>query len=332
MTPTKFLAPTKIIFFLLQFLVIGAFAQSTLQSPTWNVENTRRDASPVKIHVKEGTWMNLDISPDGSRIVFDLLGDIYSIPASGGIGTPLTSDLAWQMQPSFSPDGKHIVYTSDESGGENIWIIDLDGGNKRAVSSETFRMVNSPAWSPDGKSIAVRKHFTGTRSLGAGEIWAYPSAGGDGIKLTSRQNEQKDMGEPAFSPDGRYVYYSQDVTPGAIFEYSKDSEKGIYAIKRLDLQSGEIEVVLSGRGGAIRPTLANDGSKLAYISRLDFQSTLFVYDLQTGKKTAVYHKLDRDKQAAWAIDGVYPAMSWTPDDSGTKSLGDFFSPNLQTVA
>jgi Tol biopolymer transport system component len=112
------------------------------------------------------------------------------------------------------------------------------------------------------------------------------------------------------------VYYSQDVTPGAIFEYSKDSEKGIYAIKRLDLQSGEIEVVLSGRGGAIRPTLANDGSKLAYISRVDFQSTLFVYDLKTGKKTAVYHKLDRDKQEAWAIDGVYPAMSWTPDDTG----------------
>jgi Tol biopolymer transport system component/imidazolonepropionase-like amidohydrolase len=316
MTPTKFLAPTKIILFLLQFLVIGTFAQSTLQSPTWNVENTRRDASPVKIQVKEGTWMNLDMSPDGSRIVFDLLGDIYSIPASGGIGTPLTSDLAWQMQPSFSPDGKHIVYTSDEGGGENIWIMDLDGGNKRAVSSETFRMVNSPAWSPDGKSIAVRKHFTGTRSLGAGEIWAYPSAGGDGIKLTSRPNEQKDMGEPAFSPDGRYVYYSQDVTPGAIFEYSKDSEKGIYAIKRLDLQSGEIEVVLSGRGGAIRPTLSHDGSKLAYISRVDFQSTLFVYDLQTGKKTAVYHKLDRDKQAAWAIDGVYPTMSWTPDDTG----------------
>ena len=119
MIPTHFSAHTKIILFLLQFLVTGTFAQSKLQSkpPSWNVENTRRDASPVKIHVKEGTWMNLDSSPDGSHIVFDLLGDIYSIPASGGIGTPLTSDLAWQMQPSFSPDGNHIVYTSDEGGG-----------------------------------------------------------------------------------------------------------------------------------------------------------------------------------------------------------------------
>ncbi len=316
MLHSNFRSPTKWIILLLQLIFTGTYAQSNLQSANsvWNVEESKREASTVTINVNEGTWMNVDISPDGTLIVFDLLGDIYSIPASGGSAKPLTSDFAWQMQPSFSPDGKHIVFTSDEGGGENIWIMDVDGGNKRSVSSETFRMVNSPAWSPDGNFIAVRKHFTGTRSLGAGEIWVYPSSGGEGRKLTSRPNEQKDMGEPSFSPDGRYVYYSQDVTPGDFFEYSKDSEKGIYAIKRLDLQSGEIEVVISGRGGAIRPTLSHDGSKLAYISRVDFQSTLFIYDLLTGKKTAVYDQLDRDKQAAWAIHGVYPSMSWTADD------------------
>ena len=180
MIPTNFSAPAKIILLLLQFLAVGTFAQSQLQSPIWNVENIRRDASPVKIHVKEGTWMNLDISPDGSRIVFDLLGDIYSIPATGGIGTPLTSDLAWQMQPSFSPDGNHIVYTSDEGGGENIWIMDRDGNHQTEVTFETFRMLNSPAWGPDGNYIAARKHFTGTRSLGAGEIWLYHKNGGKG--------------------------------------------------------------------------------------------------------------------------------------------------------
>ena len=309
-------SPMKWIFLLLQLAITATYAQSRLE-PTpsvWNVEESKREASTVSINVDEGTWMNVDISPDGSLIVFDLLGDIYLIPASGGIANPLTSDFAWQMQPSFSPDGKHIAFTSDEGGGENIWVMDVDGGNKRAVSTETFRMVNSSAWSHDGNYIAVRKHFTGTRSLGAGEIWVYPFSGGEGKKLTSRPNQQKDMGEPAFSADGRFVYFSQDVTPGDIFEYSKDSEKGIYAIKRLDLKSGEIEVVLSGRGGAIRPTLSHDGSKLAYISRVDFQSTLFIYDLLTGEKTAVYDKMDRDKQAAWAIHGVYPSMSWAPDD------------------
>src|SRR5688572_1515578 len=119
-------------------------------------------------------------------------------------------------------------------------VMDREGGQKHAVSNETFRMVNSPAWSPDRNHIAVRKHFTGTRSLGAGEIWMYPATGGEGVQLTKRPNQQKDMGEPAFSPDGRYVYYSQDVTPGDIFEYSKDSEQGIYVIKRVDVKSREV--------------------------------------------------------------------------------------------
>ncbi len=291
---------------------LGLFAQ-TNSSSQWKVDDYNNKPHQASISVDEGTWMNVSMSPDGALIVFDLLGDIYTIPAAGGKARPLTSDIAWQMQPSFSPDGQHIVFISDQGGGENIWIMDRNGANQRAISHETFRMVNSPVWSADGNYIAVRKHFTATRSLGAGELWLYPSAGGEGIQLTERPNQQKDMGEPAFSPDGRYLYYSQDVTPGDFFEYSKDSEKGIYAIKRLDLASREIEVIISGRGGAIRPTPSPDGSKLAYVSRIDFQSVLFIYDLQTGEKEVLYNKLDRDKQAAWAIHGVYPAMSWTSD-------------------
>lgn len=298
---------------ILTTLSLDLNAQSN-NNEKWNVNEPKGAHASVKITVKEGTWINVDISPDGKTIVFDLLGDIYIIPASGGTAKLFTSDLAWQMQPTFSPDGKYIAYISDEGGGENIWIMDNDGQHHRAVSNENFRMVNSPVWSPDGNYIAVRKHFTATRSLGAGEIWMYHKNGGEGLQLTSRPNQEKDMGEPAFSPDGRYVYFSQDVTPGDTFEYSKDSEKGIYAIKRLDLQSGEIDVIVSGRGGAIRPTPSPDGSKLAYIARVDFQSTLFIHDLKTGENKPVFNKLDRDLQAAWAIQGVYPSMTWTPDN------------------
>ncbi len=280
----------------------------------WSVNEPMGEFSDAKINVDQGTWMNVDISPDGKTIVFDLLGDIYTMPASGGKATALFSDIAWQMQPTFSPDGKHIAFTSDQGGGDNIWVMEADGANPTAVTKETFRLLNSPAWSPDGDYLVARKHFTGTRSLGAGEVWMYHKTGGDGMMLTKRPNEQKDLGEPAFSPDGKYVYFSQDATPGKSFHYSKDSEKGIYKIKRLDRETGEIEVILSGRGGAIRPTPSPDGKKLAYISRVDFQSTLFIYDLETGKKTAIYDKLDRDMQETWAIHGVYPTMAWTPDN------------------
>lgn len=280
----------------------------------WSVNKPMGEFTTADINVNQGTWMNVDISPDGETIVFDLLGDIYTIPVSGGKATPLFNDIAWQMQPRFSPDGKHIAFTSDQGGGDNIWVMKADGSDAVAVTKETFRLINSPAWSPDGDYIVARKHFTGSRSLGAGEVWMYHKTGGDGIVLTERPNQQKDLGEPAFSPDGRYVYFSQDATPGKTFHYSKDSEKGIYKIKRLDRETGEIDVIISGRGGAIRPTPSPDGSKLAYISRVDFQSTLFIYDLKTGEQTAVYDKLDRDMQETWAIHGVYPTMAWTPDN------------------
>ena len=210
----------------------------------WQVDSPQGQFVDAKISVEQGTWMNIDISPDGKTIVFDLLGDIYTMPFEGGKATELTSDIAWQMQPRFSPDGKYIAFTSDQGGGDNIWIMDLNGENQRSVTNETFRLLNSPAWSPDGDFLVARKHFTASRSLGAGEVWLYHKAGGKGVQLTKRENDQKDLGEPMFSPDGRYIYFSHDATPGKTFHYSKDSIAGIYKIKRYDRQTGEINTVI----------------------------------------------------------------------------------------
>ena len=132
--------------------------------------------------------------------------------------------------------------------------------------------------------------------------------------LTARENDQKDLGEPAFSPDGKYIYFSQDDTPGKTFHYSKDSESGIYKIKRFERETGKWETILDGAGGAIRPTPSPDGKYLAYIRRVDFQSTLFLYDLTSGEHIKLYDGLDRDMQETWAIHGVYPSLSWTPDN------------------
>jgi len=175
-------------------------------------------------------------------------------------------------------------------------------------------------WSPDGNYIAVRKHFTKHRSLGSGEIWLYHSSGGKGVQMTEKPNDQKDVNEPAFSPDGKYMYFSQDVTPGATFEYNKDPYGEIYAIKRLDRGDGRIEKLIGGPGGAARPTPSRDGKSLAFIRRVGGtggapdHTTLFVRDLESGAERGVYDGLDRDMQEAWAIHGVYPALAWTPDD------------------
>jgi len=278
----------------------------------WSVNSPQGKFKNANIDVTSGTWMNVDVSPDGETLIFDLLGDIYTMSIEGGEATPLMTDIAWQMQPRFSPDGKHIAFTSDEDGGDNLWVMNRDGSNGQAVSKEQFRLLNSPAWSPDGNYLIGRKHYTSSRSLGAGEVWLYHKTGGGGVMLTKRPNDQKDLGEPAYSADGKYVYFSQDATPGKTFHYSKDSVKGIYKIKRLELSTGEIDTIISGKGGAIRPTPSPDGKYIAFISRDDFSSNLYLYDLTSGTETKVYENLERDLQETWAIHGVYPNIAWTP--------------------
>lgn len=299
--------------FLLSFAGSTSAAEKTDDKKQWDVNNPPGEAYQAKINVTEGTWMNVSISPDGETILFDLLGDIYSLPFEGGEATALTNSIAWEMQPQFSPNGQQVAFTSDAGGGDNIWVMDKDGANQRQITKESFRLLNSPTWSPDGNYIAARKHFTSRRSLGAGEIWLYHLAGGKGLQLNKRPNDQKDLGEPAFSADGEKVFFSRDSTPGKMFEYSKDSNQVIYEIFSIDRLSGEINKEISGFGGSVRPTPSPDGNLMAFVRRIRNQSSIFLKDLKTGEEFPVYQKLDRDMQETWAIHGVYPTLAWTPD-------------------
>ncbi|WP_375769455.1 amidohydrolase family protein [Archangium gephyra] len=294
----------------------------------WDVNAPGFPATQVELDVTEGTWMSLDVSPKGDELVFDLLGDLYTLPIGGGEAKALTRGVAWDMQPRYSPDGKSIAFTSDRGGGDNIWVMKREGGEPTAVTQEKFRLLNSPAWSPDGQYLVARKHFTSRRSLGAGEIWMYHRSGGDGVQLTERPNDQKDVGEPAFSPDGRYVYYSQDITPGKTFEYNKDPNGEIYVIQRLDLDTRETERFVTGPGGSIRPTPSPDGKSLAFIRRVRGKSTLYVSELASGAERPIFDGLERDMQETWAIHGVYPVMAWTPDN---KSLVFWAGGKLQRI-
>jgi imidazolonepropionase-like amidohydrolase/Tol biopolymer transport system component len=283
----------------------------------WDVNKPPGPAATVNIDTRTGTWMSVDVSPDGKQIVFDLLGDLYLLPIGGGEAKALTHSIAWEMQARFSPDGKQLAFMSDAAGGDNIWVMNVDGSGAREVSKEKFRLLNNPVWHPNGQYIAARKHYSGTRSLGSGELWMYHVNGASGIQLNEKPSWQKDLGEPAFSPDGRYVYYSQDTTPGRTFEYNKDSNGQIYQIFRKDLEKDKTRAIVSGPGGAVRPTPSPDGKYLAFVRRVRNQSTLFLKDLNTGEEKPVWGELERDMQEAWAIHGVYPAFAWMP---GSKEI------------
>lgn len=282
----------------------------------WNVNappgmTTRQ----VPIRVVEGTWMNVDVSRDGRTIAFDLLGDIYTMPISGGTPTRIAEGLAFEHQPRFSPDGRRIAFTSDRSGGDNIWIMNVDGSDKRQLTKEDFRLLNQPTWSPDGRFIAAKKHFTTGRSLGTGEVWLYHVSGGAGVPLVKKPNEQhqKELGEPTYAPDGKALYFTRNVTPGPIFEYAQNSNTDLFDIQRYELETGEVTTAVSGAGGSVRPAPSPDGKMIAFVRRERARSKLYVKDLVSGEERKIYDDLDQDVQETWAVTGVYPNMAWTPD-------------------
>jgi len=290
-------------------------ADDKKEAAKWDVMNPPGDTREIDINVDNGTWMSLDVSPDGKTIAFDMLGDIYTMPASGGTATNIASGMAWEMQPRFSPDGTEIAFTSDRAGGDNIWVMDADGENKRAITKETFRLMNNPTWSPDGKYIAAKKHFTTSRSLGTGEIWLYHTKGGKGVKLVKKPSEthQKELGEPIFAPDGKSIYYTQNTTPGGTFIYAQNSHTELFQIKKYDMETGEISTAAGGFGGATRSAPSPDGKTLAYVKRVEARSKLFVKDIASGEERMIFDDLDQDMQETWGVQGMYPNMDWSPD-------------------
>jgi imidazolonepropionase-like amidohydrolase/Tol biopolymer transport system component len=302
-------------------ILLAGHVQAQTPDPAAKPEKWNVNAPPglttreVRINVDNGTWMNVDVSRDGKLIAFDLLGDIYVMPITGGTPARIADGLAYEQQPRFSPDGKRIAFVSDRGGGDNIWVMNVDGSDKRQVTKEDFRLLNQPSWSPDGRFIVAKKHFTTARSLGTGEVWLYHVSGGGGVQLVKRASEQlqKELGEPIYAADGKSVFYTRDVTPGPVFEYAQDSNTNLFDIERYDLATGEVLPVVSGLGGSVRPTPSPDGKKIAFVRRERARSKLYVKDLVSGEERKIYDALDQDVQETWAVTGVYPNMAWTPD-------------------
>ena len=324
-----------IIFALISFSV-STFSQKekTAKSKKWDVNNPHKDWSykTFNLNTDEGTWMNLDISPDGKTIVFDMLGDIYTMPVTGGKAKALRTGLAFEVQPRYSPDGTYISFTSDAGGGNNIWVMTADGQNAKAITKEKYRLLNNAVWTPDGKSLVARKHYTSERSVGAGEMWQYPLVGSAGLQITKRKNDQQDVNDPSISPDGRYLYYAEDMYPGGFFQYNKDPNSQIYVIKQYDFTTGKTKTITGGPGGAARPIISRDGKNLAFVKRIREQTVLYIHDLATGEEKPIYFDLDKDQQEAWAVFGVYPYFSWMPNNRDLVfwSAGKIHSINIDS--
>ncbi|SKB94655.1 WD40-like Beta Propeller Repeat [Sphingopyxis flava] len=139
------------------------------------------------------------LSPDGRTIALVALGDLYTVPASGGTPTALTRDGAMEADPAWSADGTRLAYSSDKGGGlMQLWLRDMKTGTERRLTSMPTQPLGA-AWSPDGTTIAFLDYdgFFGTAGLMLVDV-----ATG---RTTRLQKTLPQPGNPTWSPDGRHV-------------------------------------------------------------------------------------------------------------------------------
>ena len=288
---------TRIFFVLLFSMSPLLFAQAKKDKKGLPLEPART----VTISTNEGTWMAIDVHPNGEKIVFDLLGDLYELPIEGGKATRITEGLAFDSQPKYSPDGNSILFLSDRSGGNNVWIIDRkEEDTIQITKGNTFKM-QSADWSPDGNYIAVSK---GTRNF---KLHLYHKDGGGGSQLV-KDPERLKISEPTFSADGRFIWFSQRM--GA-WQYNARFPQ--YQLATYDREDSKKEVMTSRYGSAFTPTLSPDGKWLVYGSRFNDQTGLIKRNLNTQEEEWLAYPVQRDEQESIAPLGVLPAMSFTPD-------------------
>jgi len=272
--------------------------------------------------VASGTWMSLDVSPDGRVIVFDLVGDLYLLPVGGGRATRITSGSAIDAEPKFSPDGSRIVFVSDRSGDMNLWIANSDGSGARPLTRERRTRFVSPIWSPDGVMIVVsRKH---PRFEARSQLWTYDIRSGRSRPIgppgaasnlaIDRPGGALNVAQvsalgPALSRDGKFVYYSRG--PAG---QNWGAALPLWQVARRELGSDDEEIITRANGGGMRPVLSPDGRWLVYGSRSEGETGLRLLNLHTGQDRWLVYPTQRDNQETYPPDAnLLPGSSFTPD-------------------
>jgi Tol biopolymer transport system component len=266
----------------------------------------------IEFTTDEGTWLSLDVSPDGKTIVFELLGDIYTLPIEGGSAKLIDGGMAFDSQPKFSPNGKWITFISDREGSENVWIMHPDGTGAKQVSKDPNNEFASPSWSPDGKYIFVSKAGFGITTF---ELWMYHVDGGTGVQITKAKptpttprRERGNVIGVVASPDGKYLYYAKR---SGGFEYN--AQFPLWQIARRDRKTGDEDILLEQAESSFRPVLSPDGMQLLYVTRYETESGLRIRNLQTGEDRWVRYPITRDDQESRFTRDLFPGYAFLPD-------------------
>ena len=311
--------------------LMGEVIGATIQQPAAPAKDEKpapkkeelilKPEAKVSFTTDEGTWLSLDVAPDGKTIVFDLLGDIYTMPIAGGEVKRIIGDMSFESQPKFSPDGKQIVFISDRSGAEQLWVARPDGSEPKPVTKGRgagMLMFLSPSWTPDGNYILASKS---ERGIGTFHAYLWHKDGGSGVSVgppppappTPGQDagparpQLNKMGAVA-SPDGRYIYWAQRTG-----SFSYNAQFPLWQIVRFDRETSETSTITNAPGSAMRPVLTPDGKHLIYATRWETRTALRVRDLETNQERWLIDRVTRDDQESRATRDTFPGYAFLPD-------------------
>ncbi len=269
----------------------------------------------IEFTTDEGTWVSLDVSPDGKTIVFDLLGDLYTVGIGGGEAKAITTGMAYDALPRYSPDGNSIAFVSDHDGAENLWVTTKDGTDARPLSKDKQSLFVSPSWSPDGEYVIVSRQPQ--LPWGAFDLWMYHIRGGSGVAITNGKTKPDAKGDDyvhsigaVASRDGKHLYYTKR---NKLFNAYNNLEFPLSQIARRDRTTGDEDTITGAPGSAFRPLLSPDGSKLVFGTRVDNQTGLRIRDLATGEERWLKLPVQRDEQESRFTRDLIPGCAFTPD-------------------
>jgi Tol biopolymer transport system component len=274
-----------------------------------------KPARKLEFNADQSTWLSLDVSPDGKTIMFDLLGDLYTIPFTGGEAKKITSGMGFKGQPRFSPDGKKIAFVSDQGGSENLWISDPDGTNPVQLSQDEQSEFASPSWTPDSQYVIVSR--VTQFPVGMFELWMYHVKGGVGVQITKSKPKpdapsttwSHSLGASA-SYDGRYIYYASRT---GFFDKVYNVTFPLSQITRHDRITGDDDTVTDAPGSAMSPLISPDGTLLVYATRYETETGFKIRDLKNGEEHWLKYPVQRDDQESLFSRDFMPDYAFTPD-------------------
>jgi imidazolonepropionase-like amidohydrolase/Tol biopolymer transport system component len=321
-------------------LVMGPSISWAPKLPAQREGLSLKSSRTVRFRVTEGTWMSVDVAPDGRTITFDLLGDLYTIPVTGGTARRLTSGTALSRQPRYSPDGRQLVFVSDRSGRENLWIINRDGSNPRRLSDlrgyDAIGAATSPVWSPDGRSILVCLRIGATRrGLLATDprqnMWlmaAYDVKTGlmRWVSDTVVGHARSVLG-PSFDRQRHALYATLQLD-----QLSSSSILGHWRIGRIDLGNGRLYPEMGANVGRVgmRPAISPNGRWLVYASSSGSHLGLRLRDLSSGRERWLVCEVldDPSGQEQSEPRDLVPGYAFTPD---SKSVVAAYAGKLHRI-